>query len=81
MQLAEAFMGRRMNWRRARLSSMPKQSVSDEREFTERDHAALWLERREERLRAQNERTQSGRNKLSGRNLTQHGRPIEKPPA
>jgi len=43
-------MGRRLNWERANLNRKPKQSLADEREFMERDHAARWLERRQDRL-------------------------------
>jgi hypothetical protein len=60
-------MARRMNWRSARLRSLPKQSVGDEYEFSERDSAARWLERCEKQFPAQSERRQKGKNKTSGR--------------
>jgi hypothetical protein len=42
-------MSHRFNWERANLHKKAKRSLSDEREFMERDRAAKWLERRERR--------------------------------
>jgi hypothetical protein len=42
--------GRRLNWERTNLDKKAKQSLSDEREFMERDRAARWLEQRQARL-------------------------------
>jgi hypothetical protein len=42
-------MSRRFNWERANLHKKAKRSLSDEREFMERDRAAKWLEHREQR--------------------------------
>jgi|SRR6516165_7070447 hypothetical protein len=42
-------MSRRLNWERANLNKKAKQSLSDEREFMERDRAARWLEHQEQR--------------------------------
>ena len=44
-------MGRRLNWERAK-PKKPTQPLSDEREFMERDRAARWLERQEQRRQA-----------------------------
>ena len=49
----EVVVARKMNWKSARLRSLPKQSARDEREFTDRDPATRWLERCEGHLRAQ----------------------------
>jgi hypothetical protein len=48
-------MARRLNWQKARLASLSRRSIRDERELMERDHAARWLER----IWAQKERAQS----------------------
>jgi len=40
--------GRRLNWERANLNKKAKLSLSDEREFMERDRAARWLEHQEQ---------------------------------
>jgi hypothetical protein len=56
-------MARRMHWRRARLGSVPKQSVRDERDLTERDLAARWLEHHEGRLRGNGDNAQNDSNK------------------
>jgi hypothetical protein len=42
-------MSRRLNWERANLNKKAKLSLSDEREFMERDRAARWLEHQEQR--------------------------------
>jgi hypothetical protein len=41
-------MSRRLNWERAK-PTKATQSLSDEREFMERDRAARWLEHQEQR--------------------------------
>lgn len=56
-------MARRMNWRRARLGSLPKQSVKDERDLTERDLAARWFEHHEGQLRGNSDGAQNDSNK------------------
>jgi len=45
-------MSRRLNWERANLNKKVKLSLSDEREFMERDRAARWLEHQEQRRQA-----------------------------
>ena len=45
-------MSRPLNWERANLNKKAKQSLSDEREFMERDLAAKWLEHHEPRRQA-----------------------------
>jgi hypothetical protein len=40
-------MSRRLNWERTSLDKKAKRSLSDEREFMERDRAARWLERQQ----------------------------------
>jgi hypothetical protein len=47
-EATETAMSRRLNWERANLNKKPKQSLSDEREFMERDRAARWLEHQEQ---------------------------------
>jgi len=42
-------MSSRLNWERANLNKKAKLSLSDEREFIERDRAARWLEHQEQR--------------------------------
>jgi hypothetical protein len=48
-EATETAMSRRFNWERANLHKKAKQSLSDEREFMERDRAARWLEHQEQR--------------------------------
>jgi hypothetical protein len=45
-------MSRRLNWERVNLTKKTKLSLSDEREFMNRDRAARWLEHREQRPQA-----------------------------
>jgi hypothetical protein len=45
-------MSRRLNWERANLNKKAKLSLSDEREFMERDRAARWLEHQKPRRQA-----------------------------
>jgi len=51
-EATETAMSRRLNWERANLNKKAKQSLSDEREFMERDRAARWLEHQEQRPQA-----------------------------
>jgi len=51
-EATETAMSRRLNWERTNLDKKAKQSLSDEREFMERDRAARWLEHQEQRRQA-----------------------------
>src|SRR5262249_22543696 len=57
----ETAMSRRMNWERTNLDKKAKQSLSDEREFMERDRAARWLEHQEQRRQARLMRARQSR--------------------
>jgi hypothetical protein len=48
-EATETAMSRRLNWERANLNKKAKQSLSDEREFMERDRAARWLEHQQQK--------------------------------
>jgi hypothetical protein len=51
-EATETAVSRRLNWERANLNKKAKLSLSDEREFMERDRAARWLEHQEQRRQA-----------------------------
>jgi hypothetical protein len=54
-EATETAMSRRLNWERANLNKKAKLSLSDEREFMERDRAARWLEHQEQRRQGKSE--------------------------
>jgi hypothetical protein len=54
-----------MNWERTNLDKKAKQSLSDEREFMERDRAAGWLEHQEQRRQVRSTKAKAAQSRVA----------------